>query len=217
MTASRQELPLAGSKSNFRFNPESRLNSEIAARPKSAKRRNHVSHNGRETAGDRWRTILLINRSRIPFNVWAYALLTGQIMNQSGKILASSLVLIATVFTGATASLAEDQPAPQIKSVPLDPGDKSYFLLLRGPPETKSFRSGLVTLAPGKSIGVHNSGVNEEMIVPLEGEGELRFSNHSPLVIKSGLITYAPAHTEHDVINTGAGILRYIFITAKAE
>jgi mannose-6-phosphate isomerase-like protein (cupin superfamily) len=59
--------------------------------------------------------------------------------------------------------------------------------------------------------------VNEEMIVPLEGQGELRFSNHPPLLIKSGLITYAPAQTEHDVINTGSGPLRYIFITAKAE
>jgi hypothetical protein len=39
MTASRQKLPLAGSKSNFRFTPESRLNSEIAACPKSAKKK----------------------------------------------------------------------------------------------------------------------------------------------------------------------------------
>jgi hypothetical protein len=36
MTASRQKLPLVGSKSTFRFIPESRLNSEIAACPKSA-------------------------------------------------------------------------------------------------------------------------------------------------------------------------------------
>jgi hypothetical protein len=33
---SRPKLPLAGSKSNFRFTPQSRLNSEIAACPKSA-------------------------------------------------------------------------------------------------------------------------------------------------------------------------------------
>jgi mannose-6-phosphate isomerase-like protein (cupin superfamily) len=138
-------------------------------------------------------------------------------MNQFGKILVLALVLIAAVFTDRGNSLADDQSAPQIKSVPLDPGDKSYFLLLKGPPETRSFRSGLVTLAPRKSIGVHNSGVNEEMLVPLEGQGELRFSNHPPLLIKSGLITYAPAHTEHDVINTGSSTLRYIFITAKAE
>jgi mannose-6-phosphate isomerase-like protein (cupin superfamily) len=138
-------------------------------------------------------------------------------MNRFGKTFVSTLVLVATVLAGRAASLAEDQSAPQIRSIALEPGDQSYFLLLKGPPETKSFRSGLVTLAPGKSIGVHNSGVNEEMIVPLEGQGELRFSNHPPLLIKSGLITYAPAHTEHDVINTGSGPLRYIFITAKAE
>jgi len=138
-------------------------------------------------------------------------------MNQFGKTSASALVLAAAVLAGRATSLTEDQSAPQIRSVSLDPGDQSYFLLLKGPPETKSFRSGLVTLAPGKSIGVHNSGVNEEMIVPLEGQGELRFSNHPPLLIKSGLITYAPAHTEHDVINAGSGPLRYIFITAKAE
>src|SRR5260370_6697398 len=35
--ALRQKLPLAGSKSNFHFTPESRLNSEIALCPKSAR------------------------------------------------------------------------------------------------------------------------------------------------------------------------------------
>jgi quercetin dioxygenase-like cupin family protein len=106
---------------------------------------------------------------------------------------------------------------PQIKSVALDPGNRPYVLLLEGPPETKSFRSGLVTLAPGKSIGVHNSGINEEMLVPLEGEGELRFPDHPPLALRPGVITYAPAHSEHDVINTGTGRLRYIFILARTE
>lgn len=138
-------------------------------------------------------------------------------MNQCWKMFTLALVLLAALYAGDTLSLAEDQTAPQIKAVPLDPGDQSYFLLLKGPPETKSFRSGLVTLAPGKSIGVHNSGTNEEMLVPLAGQGELRFSSHPPVLIKPGLITYAPAHTEHDVINTGSAPLRYIFITAKAE
>jgi mannose-6-phosphate isomerase-like protein (cupin superfamily) len=123
---------------------------------------------------------------------------------------------IAALIVSST-SFAEDQPVPAIKVVPLEPGEQSYFLLLNGPPETRSFRSGLVTLAPGKSIGVHNSGINEEMLVPLEGAGELRFADHPTVLIKPGLITYAPAHSEHDVINTGAVPLRYIFITARAE
>src|SRR3981189_451559 len=41
--ALRQKLPLAGSKSNFRFTPESRLNSEIAACPESANARNRCA------------------------------------------------------------------------------------------------------------------------------------------------------------------------------
>jgi len=138
-------------------------------------------------------------------------------MQLRNKALALALVAIGALIEGNAISLAEDQQAPQIKAIPLEPGDQSYFLLLKGPPETRSFRSGLVTLDPGKSVGVHNSGVNEEILVPLEGQGELRFSDHPALVIKPGLITYAPAHTEHNVTNTGSVRLRYIFITAKAE
>lgn len=78
-------------------------------------------------------------------------------------------------------------------------------------------RSGLVTLAAGQSIGAHNTANNEEMIIPLEGQGELRIAGRDPIVIKPGLVTYAPPHTEHDVANTGGGRLRYIFIVARAE
>src|SRR3974377_974698 len=124
---------------------------------------------------------------------------------------------IALVAAAATTAACAQDKKPEIRAIPLDPGDQPYMWLLRGIPETGSFRSGLVTLAPGKSIGVHNSGVNEEILVPLEGEGELRFSDRAPIVIKPGMITYAPAHTEHDVTNTGTGRLRYIFITAKVE
>jgi mannose-6-phosphate isomerase-like protein (cupin superfamily) len=55
------------------------------------------------------------------------------------------------------------------------------------------------------------------MLVPLEGEGELRITEQPPVQIRPGLITYAPAHTEHDVTNIGFRTLRYIFIVAKAE
>ncbi len=115
------------------------------------------------------------------------------------------------------AARAEGAIAPAIKAIPLEPGDKPYMWLLKGVPETGSFRSGLVTLAPGKAIGVHDSGVNEEILVPLEGEGELRFADRGPIAIKPGMITYAPARTAHDVVNTGTGRLRYIFITARVE
>lgn len=112
---------------------------------------------------------------------------------------------------------AQSPARPQIRAILLEPGDQSYFLLLNGPPETGTMRSGLVTLAPGQEIGLHNTDRNEEMIIPLQGQGELRFADHPPILIKPGLVTYAPAHTEHNVVNTGTTALRYIFIVAKAE
>jgi len=127
-------------------------------------------------------------------------------------VLAASATLLAS-----TREVAENATGPRLKVVRLDPGDCPYVVLLGGPPETASMRSGLVTLAPGTSIGRHNTENNEEMLVPLEGEGELRLDGQAPVVIKPGLITYAPAHTAHDVTNTGTRPLRYIFIVAKAE
>ena len=121
------------------------------------------------------------------------------------------------ISASALTATAGDAGSPKVKVVALDPGDKPYVLLLNGPPETASMRSGLVTLAPGKSIGKHSTGKNEEMLVPLEGEGELRITGRTAIRIKPGLITYAPAHTEHDVTNTGTTNLRYIFIVAKAD
>jgi len=47
MAALRHKLPLAASKSNFRFPPESRLNAEFAACPKSARTgRSLIRHYG---------------------------------------------------------------------------------------------------------------------------------------------------------------------------
>jgi hypothetical protein len=42
MTALRQKLPFGRLESNFRFSPESRLNSEIAACPKSAMKKHRT-------------------------------------------------------------------------------------------------------------------------------------------------------------------------------
>jgi mannose-6-phosphate isomerase-like protein (cupin superfamily) len=115
------------------------------------------------------------------------------------------------------AAAAEGAAGPRVRVVTLEPGDSPYLALLDGPPETASMRSGLVTLAPGASVGKHNTETYEEMLVPLEGEGQLRITGQPPVRIRPGLITYAPAHTEHDVTNTGTTRLRYIFVVAKAE
>jgi quercetin dioxygenase-like cupin family protein len=133
------------------------------------------------------------------------------------SIVLALTVAVFTVLGVASAAAAAGVATPHVKVVKLDPGDSTDFVLLGGPPETGSMRSGLVTLAPGAAVGKHTTGKNEEMLVPLEGEGELRITGQPPIHIAPGLITYAPAHTEHNVVNTGTGRLRYIFIVARAE
>jgi quercetin dioxygenase-like cupin family protein len=132
----------------------------------------------------------------------------------------AGLAAVLAVLGGSCAAAGDGaggDAVPRVKVVRLEPGERSYLVLLNGPPETASMRSGLVTLAPGASIGKHNTEKNEEMLVPLEGEGELRVTGQPPVQVHPGVITYAPAHTEHDVTNTGTKPLRYIFIVAKAE
>ena len=107
--------------------------------------------------------------------------------------------------------------APQVKVVSLPIGDQQYVQLLGGPPETVSMRSGLVTLPPGRSIGQHSTENDEEMLVPLEGQGELHIAGRPPIPIKQGVVTYTPPNTTHDVVNTSTSILKYIFIVAKAQ
>jgi quercetin dioxygenase-like cupin family protein len=133
------------------------------------------------------------------------------------KRLAAVMTVTGAAGSALAPAVAETPAPPAIKVVALEPGDSQYMLLLGGPPETASIKSGLVTLSPGASIGVHNTKDHEEMLVPLEGEGELRIAGRAPIAIRPGLITYAPAHTEHDVVNTGTARLRYIFIVARAE
>jgi mannose-6-phosphate isomerase-like protein (cupin superfamily) len=127
---------------------------------------------------------------------------------------AAGLALLAAplVFGGQNAA---QKPVPKV--IRLDPGDKDYLRVLSGPPETSTMHAGLVTLAPGKSVGKHSTENFEEMLVILEGRGEMRISGGEVLPIARGFAAYCPPHTEHNVLNTGTGPLRYIYIVAEAK
>jgi quercetin dioxygenase-like cupin family protein len=99
--------------------------------------------------------------------------------------------------------------------IQLDTGGAEYLEILAGPPETVSMRSGLVVLSPGNSVGVHSTGGFEEVVLVLEGEGEMRLTGQNPLTIGAGVAVYCPPETEHDILNTGTGPLRYIYVVAK--
>jgi mannose-6-phosphate isomerase-like protein (cupin superfamily) len=77
-------------------------------------------------------------------------------------------------------------------------------------------RSGLVVLAPGKSVGKHSTDKHEEVLVVLEGTGEMLITGEVSLPVVAGTAVYCPPHREHNVLNTGEGALRYVFVVARA-
>ena len=101
------------------------------------------------------------------------------------------------------------------KVIKIKKGD--YVRLLEGPPESVSMQSGAVSLQPGETVGKHSTETNEELLIVLEGEGSFILSKGKRLKMNVDTLLYCPPDTEHDVKNTGSGILRYIFVVAKAK
>ena len=133
------------------------------------------------------------------------------------------LFLLAVAFLGlvslSAAARTGDQVTsePEAKVIQLDPAADEYVRVLGGPPETVTMRSGQVVLTPGESIGKHNTDEYEELLVVFEGEGEMQITDGPALALKTGSVAYCPPRTEHDVINTGAERMRYLYVVAIAE
>ena len=106
-----------------------------------------------------------------------------------------------------------NKPGPRV--IHLDPAGADHLPILGGPPESVSMRSGLVVLAPGNSVGLHSTKDFEELLIVLEGQGELQITAQDSLALGAGVAAYCPPQTEHNVLNTGTGPLRYVYIVAK--
>jgi len=91
-----------------------------------------------------------------------------------------------------------------------------YQRILEGKPQTHGMRSGRVYLEPGKACGQHSTKNHEELLVFLSGRGELLLGNGDRLLVGAGKVAYIPPETLHDVQNTGAGPLTYIYCVAPA-
>ncbi|MGP8093379.1 MAG: cupin domain-containing protein [Candidatus Sulfotelmatobacter sp.] len=128
------------------------------------------------------------------------------------RTLAFIVLLLAAILAAG-----QSQPKPHAKVVALDKADNGILPILTGPPETVTMKSGYVVLEPGRSVGKHSTEHHEEMLIILEGEGEMRFDDGSKLELKPRTALYCPPETEHDVWNTGAGTLRYVYVVANAR
>ena len=135
----------------------------------------------------------------------------------SRRLCSIAIVLMAygLILIGSQAAKPVKGPTPHV--IKLDAGGKDYLPLLSGPPETVTMHSGLVTLAPGKSVGKHSTKDNEEMLVILEGKGEYRIEGGPTLTAQAGEALYCPPNREHDMVNVGTGVLCYVYIVAKAK
>ena len=136
------------------------------------------------------------------------------------KITLSFILIILVSFTSSQVMAQQSEesgitPKPRIVVLNLD--SENYQPIFDGSPETIQVHSGLVTLKPDESVGIHNTEVYEEMIVVLEGEGKMMVTNGADLQIRYGVIAYCPPNTEHNIKNTGLKPLKYIYIASKAK
>ncbi len=106
-------------------------------------------------------------------------------------------------------------PIPKV--VKMDKSVEEHQSLLGGPPHTLAIQSGLVVIMPGDSIEVHNTENYEEVLVILEGVGQMIITDGPVLNLDVNVIAYCPPQTEHYVTNTGSNALRYIYIVADTE
>lgn len=132
----------------------------------------------------------------------------------SRPLLTIGLLLLAPI---APCAAEVGTGTPRAKVIQLDTSGKDYLSILSGPPESVRMKSGLVALAPGKSVGKHSTEQNEELLVVLEGQGEMTFKDGSKLPVKANFALYCPPETEHNVTNTGTGILRYVYVVANTR
>ncbi len=126
-------------------------------------------------------------------------------------------LLAAQLVLGSSPMLAAGQlnAVPHAKVIPFRSVAAGEQPLLAGPPESVTMRSGLVSLAPGASVGKHSTGQHEELLVVLGGKGQMTFAGGATLPVQAGSALYCPPQTEHNVTNTGTGLLRYVYVVAS--
>jgi mannose-6-phosphate isomerase-like protein (cupin superfamily) len=119
------------------------------------------------------------------------------------------IVLLAAF---GTLSLAQSlKPEPKTFVLNCSGGDCP---LLKGKPQTAGMRAGSVSLKPGESVGWHSTAGNEESLVILRGSGVAKLEGHEDIPLSQRHLAYIPPATRHNVTNTGAGILEYVWIVA---
>jgi quercetin dioxygenase-like cupin family protein len=103
---------------------------------------------------------------------------------------------------------------PERIVLPVAPSD--YFPILTET-NSKCVESGYVTLAPGQDVGFHSTGSYEELVITLEGRGEMETKDLGRTAFAQGVVLHAFPNSEHDIWNTGDTVLRYIYVASDTR
>ena len=93
-------------------------------------------------------------------------------------------------------------------------GSEKYQRLLPGAPVTCGMKSGHVCLKPGEAVGRHSTDSREEAIVILEGCAQIIAGGAVAATADAGQLVYIPPNTDHDLRNSGSGVLRYVYVVS---
>ncbi len=94
-------------------------------------------------------------------------------------------------------------------------GNGRFRRLLGSHGKLKGLRSGLVALKPGESVGEHNTGLKEEVLVILKGRAAIYCAKRR-ISAQRNTFVYVPPKCRHNVKNIGAGPLKYVYITSRS-
>jgi mannose-6-phosphate isomerase-like protein (cupin superfamily) len=95
-------------------------------------------------------------------------------------------------------------------------GQQRFLRLFGDSSKVKGLRSGYVVLKPKESVGQHNTGPCEEVILVISGSGLVNYGKKSELKVRKNSFIYIPPYTPHNVINTGRVPLKYVYSAARA-
>lgn len=140
----------------------------------------------------------------------------GQLPKAAAACLPLALAVTLWAASGCATPPAGNQTTQPAAFVRPLPAGEQYTRLL-APPESVGMRSGLMVLAPGKDCGWHSTEHYEELLICLEGTGELETEGGGRRPIAAGYYAYNPPRTRHCVFNTGSVPLRYIYVVAPAK
>ena len=125
------------------------------------------------------------------------------------------LSALALLFVAAKAiSPQTAQPHPLTLPFQCAHGDCP---VLKGVPQTAGMRSGFVRLIPGETVGWHSTGLNEEALVILQGQGEALIDGKAKQPFVGRALVYIPPATRHNIANTGKEPLEYVWVVAQSR